>query len=111
MTEEVTLEHIIQAHSARQHANAEIERNRELQETRLFHGLLSDLKIELYDADLETLVRSCPPNSGEWILDNEDYKKWSNSSGSTNSRFWLQGIPGAGESQIESRSIFGSLIW
>lgn len=97
MCEEVTLEHIIQALSARQVANEAGERTRDLQESQLFHSLYSELKVSLYDTSLETITKACSANAGEWIQRNGDYKKWADPNNKKSSRFWLQGIPGAGQ--------------
>lgn len=96
LTEEVTLENIFQARSSRQHENDEIERQRKVEQQRLFYGLLADLRINLYDSDLEALRRPFPTTSGGWILKNKDYKMWTDAKNHKHPSLWLQGIPGAG---------------
>lgn len=99
LTEEVTLENIIQARDARQHENEEYRRVREYEDHQLFYGLLADLKINLYDSQVETLRRPFPAPLDGWLLDNEAFKSWSYAPDKKSSSLWLQGIPGAGIQQ------------
>ncbi|KAK6855639.1 hypothetical protein PG995_007790 [Apiospora arundinis] len=100
LTEEVTLENIIQARGARQHENEEYRRVREHEDRQLFHGLLANLKINLYDSQIETLRRPSPAPLDGWLLDNEVFTRWSYTSDKKSSSLWLQGIPGAGKTVL-----------
>ncbi|KAK6835055.1 NACHT domain protein [Apiospora arundinis] len=100
LTEEVTLENIIQARNARQHENEQYRRVREYEDRQLFHGLLANLEINLYDSQIETLRRpSLAPLDG-WLLDNEVFTRWSYTPDKKSSSLWLQGIPGAGKTVL-----------
>ncbi|KAK8134781.1 hypothetical protein PG984_006793 [Apiospora sp. TS-2023a] len=100
LTDEVSLENIIQARDARQHENEEYRRAREREDRQLFHGLLADLKINLYDSQVETLHRPSPAPLNGWLLDNEVFKRWSCAPDKKSSSLWLQGIPGAGKTVL-----------
>jgi hypothetical protein len=52
----------------------------------------------LYDNDLEAFRRECQVESGQWLEEEDNFKKWSDPDDHSVRLFWLQGIPGAGTS-------------
>lgn len=78
LTDEVTLENIIQARNGRLREDEENRRIREHDDHELFRRLMADLRINMYDSEVETLLRPYSLTLDGWLLGNKDYKTWSN---------------------------------
>jgi hypothetical protein len=96
MNSEVTLENVVQAYEARRRAYQESERTHDFQEWQNFECVRTAISPYLYDNDLEALSRECQVESGQWLEEEDDFKKWSDPNDQSSRVFWLQGIPGAG---------------
>ncbi len=97
MLEKVTIANITQDIADRERAYKEYERQHQFQDLQNYRALRDDLSPSLYDEELVEITRDCSPNSGAWLPENPDFKKWADSSNKSRLCFWLQGIPGAGE--------------
>ncbi|KAK7920284.1 hypothetical protein PG985_008306 [Apiospora marii] len=100
LTDEVTLENIIQARNVRVREDEESRQIRERDDHELFRRLLADLRINMYDSELEALLRQKSSTLDDWLRENKDYKMWSTSREQRRLSIWLQGIPGAGKSVL-----------
>jgi len=95
---EVPLASVIQAYEAREKAYQEYERMHQFQDWQNFEGVRVALSPYLYDNDLEAFRKECQVESGQWLEEEDDFKKWSDPNDHSVRLFWLQGIPGAGKS-------------
>jgi hypothetical protein len=97
MNSEVTLESIIRADEDRRRVFDAHERMQDHQDWQDFEAARSGLDPYLYDADLERLANECQPDAGQWLEEDDSFKKWSDPNDNSARVFWLQGIPGAGK--------------
>jgi hypothetical protein len=93
---EVTLADISEAHAARIRAYEEYERAQNFQQRQQFEIVKSSLSPKLYDVDLDNLQRQSYGDAGQWLDDEEDFRKWSDPNDESARLLWLEGIPGAG---------------
>jgi len=101
----ITLAHVSEAHTARQHALEEFERQQEFRLRQDLESVKSSLGPVLYDRDLQRLKTLRVIRSGAWLLDQGEYTKWYEPSDKTTRLLWLQGIPGAGKTFLSSTVI------
>lgn len=99
MTEEVSLEHISEAHRARIEDMDRWQRNFEFQERQNFINIETCISPKLYDDELDRLQRKICDRTGRWLEREQALKEWFDSSDASTRIVWLQGIPGAGESK------------
>ena len=92
------MESVVQAYEARERAYQEYERMHQFQDWQNFEGVRVALSPYLYDNDLEAFRRECQVESGQWLEEEDNFKKWSDPNDHSVRLFWLQGIPGAGKS-------------
>jgi hypothetical protein len=95
---EVTLESVVQAYEAREKAYQEYERTHQFQDWQNFESVRAAISPYLYDNDLEAFRRECQVKSGQWLEEEDNFKKWSDPNDHSVRLFWLRGIPGAGTS-------------
>ena len=100
MNSEVTLESVVQAYEERERAYQEYERTHQFQDWQNFEGVKSAISPYLYDDDLEAFRRECQVESGQWLEEEDNFKKWSDPNDHLVRLFWLKGIPGAGTSSV-----------
>jgi len=98
MNSEVTMESVVQAYEAREKAYQEYERTHQFQDWQNFEGVKAAISPYLYDNDLGAFRRECQVESGQWLEEEDNFKKWSDPNDRSVRLFWLQGIPGAGTS-------------
>ncbi|KAL2680380.1 hypothetical protein Neosp_007978 [[Neocosmospora] mangrovei] len=97
MSEEATLEHLMEAQKARKRALEEYERQFEFQQRQEFDLVRNSLNARLYDQDLERLKSHAGHGSGIWLEGHPAYQKWIDVQDNSPRLLWLQGIPGAGK--------------
>jgi len=100
MNSEVTLENVVQAYEAREKAYREHEITYKFQDWQNFEAVKTAISPYLYDDDLEAFRRECQVESGQWLEEEDNFKKWSDPNDHSVCLFWLQGIPGAGTSSV-----------
>jgi hypothetical protein len=98
MNSEVTLENILQAYDSRERAYMEYDRMHDFQGWQNFEAVRAAIAPYLYDDDLEAFRRECQSESGQWLEEENSFKRWSDPSDQSIRLFWLQGMPGAGTS-------------
>ena len=96
MNSEVTIESVAQAYEAREKAYQEYERTHRFQDWQNFEGVKAAVSPYLYDNELEAFRREYQVEPGQWLEDEDDFKKWLDPNDHSVRRFWLQGIPGDG---------------
>jgi hypothetical protein len=96
MNSEVTLENILQAYDSRERAYMEYDRMHDFQDWQNFETVKAAMAPYLYDDDLEAFRRECQSESGQWLEEENSFKRWSDPSDHSVRLFWLQGMPGAG---------------
>jgi len=104
MSNEVTLENVVQAYEARARAYQEYERTHRFQDQLNFEDAKAALMPHLYDGDLEKFGRECHTGSGQWLQEEETFRNWVDANDHSVRLFWLQGIPGAGTSPLSHKS-------
>ena len=77
MNSEVTLESIAQAYEAREKAYQEYERTHQFQDLQNFEAVRAAISPYLYDSELEAFRRECQVESGLWLEEEDNFKKWS----------------------------------
>src|SRR5271170_6784620 len=110
MNSEVTLENIVQAYEARERAYQEYERTNQFQDWQNFECVKAAISPYLYDGDLEAFRRECQVESGQWLEEEENFRKWSDPNDHSVPLFWIHGIPGAGTSSA-SREQTIKITW
>lgn len=94
----MTLAHITEAQAARVRAYREYEEGHEFQLRQDFALAESSLSPQLFDLELETVLGNCSAKAGEWLFQQESFRKWSDSDDLSTRLLWFEGIPGAGKS-------------
>jgi hypothetical protein len=102
MDSEVTLANIIEADAARAKAYEEYERNEAARQAQQFESMRLLLSPHLYDDELERLRRKYYAKSGEWLENEDRFRKWIDPINHSTNLFWLIGIPGAGKTVLSS---------
>src|SRR5947207_12172417 len=97
MFNEVTLEHIRDAHKARVEALDHYERTREFQERQDFEAVEVHLSPKSYEHEFHRLLMAVCEGTGRWLPKNRALSKWLEQVDDSPKLIWLQGIPGAGE--------------
>ena len=103
MFNEVSLEHITEAHDARTAALGHYERTREFQERQDFEAVDAYIHPRLYDRELDRLRRTRCKGTGSWLQKEKVLCSWLDPDDTTTRLVWLQGIPGAGRCCILNR--------
>jgi hypothetical protein len=98
MFNEVNLEHITEAHDARNAALDHYERTREFQERQEFEAVDTYIRPRLYDNELDRLRRTYCKDTGRWLQ--KALYGWLDPADATTRLVWLQGIPGAGKCRM-----------
>lgn len=98
MDDSITLANVVEAHAVRQRAFEEFEMQHEFRKRQDLEAVKSSLSPVLYDRDLQRLKARRIIQSGHWLLDQEEYNHWIDTSDEASRLLWLQGIPGAGKS-------------
>ncbi|CAK7213482.1 hypothetical protein SBRCBS47491_001815 [Sporothrix bragantina] len=100
-----TVLEIQDARKARNEARDHYERTLASQEHENFVGLKERVAAELYDKKLDWFRNRTVANCAEWLFQNDGFVEWLDSTKSSVSWFWLQGIPGAGKTYLAAAAI------
>jgi replication fork clamp-binding protein CrfC len=100
MTMNVTLEGILQAHTARKRALEEYEQAEEFRINQTFSTIRNELNPKSYDRFLADTMRRSSVKSGEWLYLNTNFIRWLDANDRAHRLIWLHGIPGAGKSSL-----------
>ena len=111
MFNEVNLEHITEAHDARNAALDHYERTREFQERQDFEAVDTYIRPRLYDDELDRLRRTYCKDTGRWLQKEKTIYGWLDPADAATRLVWLQGIPGAGRYHISNLFLPQSILW
>ncbi|CAK7214760.1 hypothetical protein SEUCBS140593_002299 [Sporothrix eucalyptigena] len=100
-----TVLEIQDARKARNEARDHYERAFAAQEHQNFVGLKERIAAELYDKKLDWFRYRSVANCAEWLFQNGGFVEWLDSTKTSVSWFWLQGIPGAGKTYLAAAAI------
>lgn len=96
LNEHVTTDQITQEYDARQLA---YEARRDYDKTNSdkdYETARNYIAPRFYEKELEKFHRGFHPESGNWLHENDQFKRWLDTDDLTMRTLWLQGIPGAG---------------
>lgn len=107
MRNEVTVQHIKEASSARVKSLAQFEQENEFQELQRFQALRMNLSPRMYDDDLGWFLNRTCPGSDKWLLADQSFQEWldGDSIPAATRRIWLRGMPGAGKTFLSAAAI------
>lgn len=97
LREEVTFEHIRREEEARTTALEAFQKADDFQHLQNFQALETALNPPMYDDKLDWLRRRTYNGTAEWLMKNDAYIKWLDTTTRAAEILWLQGIPGAGK--------------
>ncbi|KAF4495971.1 nacht domain [Fusarium agapanthi] len=93
---EITLNDILEAHTARKRALEHYAETREFQERQDFHSMETYIRPPSYDADLDRIRNTRCEGTGSWLVQDQQFVSWAEGKEKSSQVLWLQGIPGAG---------------
>ena len=96
MQSEVTFADISEAHAARIRAFEEHERAQKASQIQEFEAVKLSLSPHLYDVDLERIRQKSHQDTGQWLDNEVEFRRWFNPNDRLAQLLWLEGIPGAG---------------
>ncbi|KAG9499240.1 hypothetical protein J7337_010059 [Fusarium musae] len=94
---EITLNDILEAHTARKKALEHYAETREFQERQDFHSMETYIRPPSYDEDLDRIRNSRCKGTGSWLVQDQQFVSWAEGKEKSHQVLWLQGIPGAGK--------------
>jgi len=97
LTENITIEHIIQAKEARILSLQASKDSEDFQAKQKFQALETAICPQMYDERLDWLRRRTSPGTARWLARDHTFCQWLDTGSQSTSLLWLQGIPGAGE--------------
>ncbi|KAF4337213.1 NACHT domain protein [Fusarium beomiforme] len=104
---EITLNDVLEAHTARQKALEHYAETREFQEGQDFHSMETYIRPPSYDEDLDRIRNSRCEGTGSWLIQDKVFVNWIEGKVNAPQVLWLQGIPGADR---DLRSVLCSTI-
>ncbi|KAF5697667.1 NACHT domain-containing protein [Fusarium globosum] len=93
---EITLNDILEAHTARKKALEHYAETREFQERQDFHSMETYIHPPSYDEDLDRIRNTRCEGTGSWLVQDQQFVSWAEGKEKPAQVLWLQGIPGAG---------------
>ncbi|KAL5597283.1 hypothetical protein FOBRF1_011076 [Fusarium oxysporum] len=94
---EITLNDILEAHTARKKALEHYAETREFQERQDFSSMETYIRPPSYDEDLDRIHNSRCEGTGSWLVQDQQFVNWVEGKEKSPQVLWLQGIPGAGK--------------
>ncbi|KAF5700224.1 nacht domain-containing protein [Fusarium mundagurra] len=102
---EITLNDILEAHTARKKALEHYAETREFQERQDFHSMETYIRPPSYDEDLDRIRNGRCEGTGSWLVQDQQFVSWAEGKEKSSQVLWLQGIPGAGKTFLASTAI------
>lgn len=102
---EVTYLDIVEAKADRDRSSEQIKKEDAFRELQKYLGLKSRLSPIMHDDRLDWLRNRTMPVCATWLLDDDTFCEWLDTSQSTIVCLWLQGIPGAGKTYLAAAAI------
>ncbi|SCV57123.1 uncharacterized protein FFB14_14978 [Fusarium fujikuroi] len=102
---EITLNDILEAHTARKKALEHYAETREFQERQDFHSMETYIRPPSYDEDLDRICNSRCQGTGSWLAQDQQFASWAEGKEKSAQVLWLQGIPGAGKTFLASTAV------
>ncbi|PNP80169.1 hypothetical protein FNYG_06492 [Fusarium nygamai] len=102
---EITLNDILEAHTARKKALEHYAETREFQERQDFHSMETYIRPPSYDEDLDRIRNSRCEGTGSWLVQDQQFADWADGKDKSHQVLWLQGIPGAGKTFLASTAV------
>ncbi|SCO12073.1 uncharacterized protein FFE2_12505 [Fusarium fujikuroi] len=102
---EITLNDILEAHTARKKALEHYAETREFQERQDFHSMETYIRPPSYDEDLDRICNSRCQGTGSWLAQDQQFVSWAEGKEKSAQVLWLQGIPGAGKTFLASTAV------
>jgi len=96
MRSEVTTQNLREERDFRAKSLAHISEEQNFQELQKFQTLKMRLSPESYDDRLDWLLNRSSESSANWLMSDQAFLSWLNTSNPTVRLLWLKGIPGAG---------------
>ncbi|KAF4443329.1 NACHT nucleoside triphosphatase [Fusarium acutatum] len=92
---EITLNDILEAHTARKKALEHYAETRKFQERQDFHSMETCIRPPSYDEDLDRIRNTRCEGTGLWLVQGQQFVTWAEGKQKSHQVLWLQGIPGA----------------
>lgn len=105
---ETRIEHIREEHKARHAALDHFERTEKSHQRQEYHAIKASISPRMYEDDLYNILGRICHGTGKWLLRDDIFTKWLNTSDNSVKFLWLQGIPGAGMLNITNTYLFNS---
>ncbi|CZR41601.1 uncharacterized protein FPRO_11190 [Fusarium proliferatum ET1] len=102
---EITLNDILEAHTARKKALEHYAETREFQERQDFHSMETYIHPPSYDEDLDRIRNTRCEGTGSWLVQDQQFVSWAEGKEKSAQVLWLQGIPGAGKTFLASTAV------
>ncbi|RKL29949.1 hypothetical protein BFJ72_g11818 [Fusarium proliferatum] len=88
---EITLNDILEAHTARKRALEHYAETREFQERQDFHSMEAYIRPPSYDEDLDRICHSRCEGTGSWLVQDQQFVSWAEGKEKSSQVLWLQG--------------------
>ncbi|CVK97829.1 uncharacterized protein FPRN_10771 [Fusarium proliferatum] len=88
---EITLNDILEAHTARKKALEHYAETREFQERQDFHSMEAYIRPPSYDEDLDRICHSRCEGTGSWLVQDQQFVSWAEGKEKSSQVLWLQG--------------------
>ncbi|KAK5987844.1 hypothetical protein PT974_11978 [Cladobotryum mycophilum] len=105
MRNQVRLEHIREEHEHRQRAFEHFETTQRSNRRQEYNIIKTDLSPKSYDTELYRIRGGFCEGTGNWLKQDNDFKKWLDVDDRSIRILWLQGIPGAGKTFLAGIAI------
>lgn len=96
LSEHVTTDQITQEYDTRHLAYDAMQDEDKLNGYKDYETARTYIAPHFYEGELIKFQRGINPHSGNWLHENDDFKRWLDADDLTMRTLWLQGIPGAG---------------
>ena len=97
MTSEVTLANITEASQARTRSYEENDKSEIQRDRQNFEAARTYISPNMYAQELYKITQKCTTATGQWLLKEEAFSKWTDEQDLSIRTIWLVGIPGAGK--------------
>ncbi|KAI1079677.1 hypothetical protein F5B20DRAFT_160940 [Whalleya microplaca] len=102
MRRDVQFEHIQQEYEARRHVVEKFEKIEKKQRHQQYYCIKTELAPQNYDANLYQARSRVCEGTEKWLLKDNIFKQWLDTSDKSTRLLWLRGIPGAGKTVLSS---------
>ncbi|KAF5643189.1 nacht domain protein [Fusarium sp. NRRL 52700] len=108
---EITLNDILEAHTARKKALEHYAETREFQERQDFHSMETYIRPPSYDEDLDRIRHSRCEGTGSWLVQDQQFVSWAEGKDKSPQVLWLQGKTFLASTAVERTKDLGHSLF